>query len=93
MYNRHVNPSELVTVAQLTTAQHSLLLSLHAMYGDERTGDPMMDDLSIMAITWNEQTEQLNYLFTARPEAQRCQVTPYVVNVGAAAAAAEGSDS
>ena len=29
-------------------------------------------------------------LFTARPEAQRCQVTPYVVNV-AAAAAAEGA--
>ena len=25
-------------------------------------------------------------LFTARPEAQRCQVTPYVVNVVAAAA-------
>ena len=32
-------------------------------------------------------------VFTARPEAQRCQVTPYVVNVAAAAAAGEGSDS
>ena len=35
-------------------------------------------------------------IFTARPEAQRCQVTPYVVNVAAVAAvaaAAEGSDS
>ena len=29
--------------------------------------------------------------FTARPEAQRCQVTPYVVNV--AAAATGGTDS
>ena len=27
-------------------------------------------------------------IFTARPEAQRCQVTPYVVNVAAAGAAA-----
>ena len=36
-----------------------------------------------------------SFFFTARPKAQRCQVTPYVVNVGAAAAAAagEGSDS
>ena len=36
--------------------------------------------------------------FTAQPEAQRCQVTPHVVNVAAAAAAAavaaaEGIDS
>ena len=34
----------------------------------------------------------VTYVFTARPKAQRCQVTPYVVNV-AAAAAGEGSDS
>ena len=32
-------------------------------------------------------------IFTARPKAQRCQVTPYVVNVAAVAAAAGGSDS
>ena len=41
---------------------------------------------NIMRVTYTTR------LFTARPEAQRCQVTPYVVNV-AAAAVAEESDS
>ena len=32
-------------------------------------------------------------IFTARPEAQRCQVTLYVVNFAVAVAAAEGSNT
>ena len=31
--------------------------------------------------------------FTARPEAHRCQLTPYVVNVGVVAVGDKGSDT